>query len=230
MSRQRYSIRLADGGSQQFVLDVGRRKKLSMTFVEGELTVRVPYGCPNKQINEFIVSNTGWIRKNLDEQNKRIGLPRSFEQGERIRLLGQEYTINYVISDSYFKPFLDRSLLNVAVQEHSTMIYKQAQVNGFIDALALETVTDCMERMSALVGRKPAKVTLRSMTSRWGSCSTSGNISINCKVVQFPVECIEYVCVHELCHMDHMDHSEQFWAQVERFCPDWKKLRDQMKR
>lgn len=229
MSRQKYTIRLADGSVQLFTLDVGRRKQLSMTFVEGQLCVRVPYGCQNKQINDFLVSNTDWIKKNMLEQKSRIGLPKTYEQGERIRLLGKVCQIEYVVSDSYFKPYLSEDKLCVAVQQQSDMSYKKAQADAFISALALETVNDCMKKMSELIGKTPAKVTLKSMTSRWGSCSSKGNISINYKVVQFPVECIEYVCVHELCHMEHMDHSKEFWALVERFCPDWKRLRSIMK-
>ena len=229
MSRQRFTIRLADRGVIPFTLDVGRRKKLTLTFVEGELAVRVPYGCTNREINDFIVSNTDWIRKRQTELSSSIGLPRTFEQGEKIRLLGETRQLNYVVSDKYFEPYLDGELLNVAVRSDSTQTYKRAQVESFIKALALETVTDCMSRMSELTGLAPQKLRLGSMSSRWGSCSSNGNISINYKVVQFGIDCIEYVCVHELCHLKHMDHSKQFWELVGKFCPDWKRLRDKMK-
>lgn len=229
MSRKKYTIRLSDGSVQPFVLDVGKRKRLSMTFVESELTVRVPYGCSSKQVNDFIVTNTDWIKKNSFLHSQHIGLPKTFEQGERIRLLGREYTITYLQSETYFKPYLSEKELVVAVQQSSSESYKKTLVEEFIQTLAFETVSECMNRMSALVGKKPAKVTLKSMTSRWGSCSSRGSISVNYKVIQYPLECIEYVCVHELCHMEHMDHSKEFWAMVERFCPDWKTLRDQMK-
>lgn len=229
MSKQQYTVRLSDGSVQAFVLDVGKRKRLSMTFVEGELYVRVPYGCSKRQINEFILSNTDWIKKNNAEQSKRVGLPKTYENGERIRLLGKQYEIEYTLSDKYFKPYLSGDKLCVAVCEQSTLTYKKSQVDGFINMLAAETVIECMERMSVIVGETPTKLTLRSMTSRWGSCSSKGHICINYKIVQFPIECIEYVCVHELCHMRHMDHSKQFWELVEQFCPDRERLREIMK-
>lgn len=229
MSRQRFTIRLSDGGTIPFTLDVGRRQKLTLTFVEGELAVRVPYGCTNRQINDFIVSNTDWIRQRQNEINSSPGLPRTFEQGEKIRLLGEIKQINYVVSDKYFEPYLDGELLNAAVRPDSTQTYKREQIESFIKALALETVTDCMTRMSGLTGLAPQKLRLGSMTSRWGSCSAKGSISINYKVIQFGIDCIEYVCVHELCHLKYMDHSKQFWELVGRYCPDWKHLRDKMK-
>lgn len=229
MGRQRFTVRLADGSPVTFTLDVGRRKRLSMTFVEGELTVRVPYGCPNKQINDFIVSNSDWIRKNSAEINSRIGLPKSYEQGEKIRLLGKVYELRFVQSEKYFKPYLEEDKLITAVQPGSTWEYRTAQIDEFIRTLAVETVMDRMQMVSAKTGLRPERIKFRSMTSRWGSCSSKGSITINYKIVQFPAECIEYVCIHELCHLKHMDHSKAFWDLVSSFCPDWKHLRDEMK-
>ena len=229
MSRQRYSVRLADESTIEFTLDVGKRRRLTMTFVEGELTVRVPYGCSNKRINDFIVSNSDWIKKNSAMLNDRIGLPKSYEQGEKIRLLGKVYELCFKLSDNYFKPYLCEDKFMIAVRPDSTQSYKQAQIDEFIRCLAKDTVMDCMQKMSEKVGLRPERLTLKSMTSRWGSCSSKGSISINFKVIQFPIECIEYVCIHELCHIEHMDHSKEFWAKVESFCPNWKQLRDEMK-
>ncbi len=75
------------------------------------------------------------------------------------------------------------------------------------------------------MGKAPQKLTVKTMSSRWGSCTSKGNIAINSKVVQFSRECIMYVCIHELCHLEHMDHSKDFWAMVEKYCPDWKRIR-----
>ncbi|MBQ3936578.1 MAG: M48 family metallopeptidase [Ruminococcus sp.] len=228
MSRQKYTIRLPDGTVQPFVLDVGRRRTLSLAFVENELRVRVPYGYSNKEINDLILSNSEWIISQKQKNSSRIGLPQTYAQGEKIRLLGKIYTISYRCSEKYFKPHLDEDELVTAVRPESTQSYKKAQVDAFINELAYKTITDCMNAMCQRVGLYPSKVTVKSMTSRWGSCSAKGNIAINYKTVQFPRECIEYVCVHELCHIKHMDHSKAFWAMVSLYCPDWKRLRSIM--
>lgn len=228
MSKQRFTIRLPDGTIQPFVLDVGQRRSMSLAFVENELRVRVPYGCSNKVINDLILANSEWIMKQNKRISTRIGLPQSYEHGEMIRLLGREVRINYQISDNYFKPHLTQTELVVAVRADSDTVYKKAQVDEFIRDLAVSTITDCMKRMSERSGLSPAKVTVKSMTSRWGSCSAKGNIAINYKTVQFPIECTEYVCVHELCHLKYMDHSKQFWDMVSLYCPDWKRIRRSM--
>ncbi len=228
MSRQKYTIRLPDGTVQPFVLDVGRRRTLSLAFVENELRVRVPYGYSNKEINDLILSNSEWIISQKQKNSSRIGLPQTYAQGEKIRLLGKIYTISYRCSEKYFKPYLDEDELVTAVRPESTQSYKKAQVDAFINELAYKTVADCMNAMCQRVGLYPSKVTVKSMTSRWGSCSAKGNIAINYKTVQFTRECTEYVCVHELCHIKHMDHSKAFWAMVSLYCPDWKRLRSIM--
>lgn len=229
MSRQRSEIRLDEQTTVGFLLDVGRRYRSSISFVEGELVVRVPYGFTSGQVEELMISNKDWIIRNLKKQSERIGLPQSYQDGEKIMLLGEVTEICYIPSESYFRPYLRDGRLCVATGEFYELSFIKKQIDDFICALAVEVVSERMKQMSSLVGSSPNRLTFRSMTSRWGSCSSKGNICINYKLIQFPVECIDYVCIHELCHLKHMDHSKQFWALVESFCPDWKKLRERMK-
>ena len=67
-------------------------------------------------------------------------------------------------------------------------------------------------------------------SSRWGSCSADGNISLNAKLLLFPPEIVEYVMIHELCHRREMNHSAAFWREVTAFLPDWKIRRSALKR
>lgn len=74
-------------------------------------------------------------------------------------------------------------------------------------------------------GKKPARISVRYMTSRWGSCSANGNISLNVYLLDVETELFDYVLIHELSHLYQMNHSPAFWAQVSRYCPDYKKCR-----
>jgi hypothetical protein len=67
------------------------------------------------------------------------------------------------------------------------------------------------------------------MTASWGRCSSEGNISMNYKVIAYPKKNIDYVCIHELAHLRHMNHSRDFWALVEKYCPDYRQIRDSMR-
>jgi predicted metal-dependent hydrolase len=86
-----------------------------------------------------------------------------------------------------------------------------------------------MKKMIAVTGLVPDKVTVKPMSASWGRCISNRHISINSKVIVFDRDCISYVCLHELCHLVHMNHSPEFWALVEKYCPDYKQIKTIMK-
>ncbi|MCD7783298.1 MAG: M48 family metallopeptidase [Firmicutes bacterium] len=87
---------------------------------------------------------------------------------------------------------------------------------------ALEVIPARVRYYSKLVGVNYGRITVRNLVSRWGSCSEGGNLGFNCLLMLCPPEVVDYVVVHELCHIVHMNHSEEYWAEVERVMPDYK--------
>ena len=73
------------------------------------------------------------------------------------------------------------------------------------------------------------KITIRDQKTRWGSCSGTGNLSFNFRLMLAPPRVLDYVVVHELCHLTHMNHSKDFWNMVERILPDYKEQRKWLK-
>lgn len=221
---------ITKGGERiDLVLDTGKRTRWTLAVSEGRLTVRVPYNFRTDQVKTFIEDNLEWIHSALERSAERCGLPQTFENGEHIRLLGSDLVITAVDSDRYFSPEIREGKLLVAVCGTAGYEYMVRQVKGFIGELAAAEIRTAMEKCSKLMGLFPKKVTVKDMSASWGRCSSSGNISVNYKVVTYSRTHIEYVCIHELAHLVHMDHSPQFWELVGRFCPDWKKLRDEMR-
>lgn len=86
-------------------------------------------------------------------------------------------------------------------------------------------VYECAQKMG--VGYK--RVSIRCQKTLWGSCTSKGNLSFNCLLMMLPEDVIGYVIIHELCHLREMNHSRRFWAEVERYCPDYRRLRKQLK-
>ena len=79
------------------------------------------------------------------------------------------------------------------------------------------------------VGVTWEKITIRAQRSRWGSCSRQGNLNFNCLLMLAPSEIRDYVVIHELCHRKYLNHSAQFWAEMERYCPDYRIRRKWLK-
>ena len=86
-----------------------------------------------------------------------------------------------------------------------------------------------MERLNhyaPLIGRSPGRVTVREQRTKWGSCSSQGNVNFNWKLIMAPKEALDYVVIHELCHLYEFNHSSKFWARVEKYQPDYAIWRD----
>ncbi len=79
-------------------------------------------------------------------------------------------------------------------------------------------VAACAKR----IGITYNKITIRAQVSRWGSCSSNSNLNFNCLLILCPSEVLEYVVIHELCHISHRNHSKYFWSMVEKYCPNYK--------
>lgn len=73
-------------------------------------------------------------------------------------------------------------------------------------------------------------ITIRNQKTRWGSCSSKGNLNFNYQLYYLPDELLDYVVIHELAHRRYMDHSKEFWAEVEKYCPGYRERRQQLKK
>jgi len=105
-------------------------------------------------------------------------------------------------------------LMNEAPKLSSSELYSLAQK-------ALDVIPERVKHYAALVGVDYGRVTIRAQKTRWGSCSTKGNLNFNCLLMLAPPETLDAVVVHELCHRKVMDHSPAFYAEVLRVMPDY---------
>lgn len=94
---------------------------------------------------------------------------------------------------------------------------------------ALSVIPKRVEHFAPLVGVSYGNITIRSQRTRWGSCSSRGNLNFNCLLMLVPEKVRDYVVVHELCHRKEMNHSPRFWAEVEKILPDYRESRRWLK-
>ncbi len=94
---------------------------------------------------------------------------------------------------------------------------------------AMQIIPQRVTFFAPLIGVGYGRITIRNQRTRWGSCSSQGNLNFNCLLMLAPPEVADYVIVHELCHRKEMNHSARFWAEVERILPDYKECRKWLK-
>jgi predicted metal-dependent hydrolase len=89
---------------------------------------------------------------------------------------------------------------------------------------ARRRLSERLDMLGARLGLRPRAVSIRRQHTRWGSCSSTKTISLNARLLFLPLALVDYVLIHELCHLEEMNHSHRFWAMVERYVPDFRAL------
>ena len=141
-----------------------------------------------------------------------------FIEGRRMTLrLSQGRRVRGEIADGEFRLSLPHPECDADVR---------AAIRSALSARALARIRERLAYYIPRVGRAPGRIAIRDQKSRWGSCSRKGNLNFNWKLIMAPPEALDYVVVHELCHLYEFNHSPRFWALVEAQMPDyeaWKK-------
>ena len=96
--------------------------------------------------------------------------------------------------------------------------------------VAEKEVEQAMEKTRKMVGLAPEEYRIKKVKTVWGSCSSNKKITINQNLMMYSRKAIEYVVLHEVCHLRYMNHSKKFWAMVEKYMPDYKKAEKELKK
>jgi len=202
-----------------------KRKTLSLIVeTDGTLTVRAPLRMKDTDIRRFIEEKKGWINQKQAKALKDAVAPRQFVDGESFLYLGKEVTLRIVpngnsalMMDGIFK--LTKSAQLRAESVFEDWYKKQAR----------KVLSERVIFFAHKYGFKVGKIRISSARTRWGSYSSKGTLSYTWRLVMAPLEIIDYVVVHELCHSKELNHSKAFWAQVEAILPDYKWRRKWLK-
>lgn len=208
-----------------YTIDRSKRRHLYLCIREGKLLVKAPNRMPNSVIRRIVEEKSDWIRGKLQEMP--VVEPKHYCAGELFPILGKTYPLVFQIRPQgrAVKAELGESGLLVRVpahlQESGLTGQVQAAVENFYRDYAKTELLRMTEQISSITGLVPEKVTIRKMSASWGRCSASGRISLNWKLICCCPAAIEYVILHELCHLKIMDHSNRFWRMVALYMPDY---------
>ena len=229
--------RTIDFGSRKIAYTLHRSdlKRLRIV-VAPELTVDVfaPKNADDKAVHAAIMKKASWIARKLNtlEAYHPLPAPKRYISGETLVYLGRQYRLKVEQGPRQPAKLLGRFLW-VSVKDKSDTQYVRKAVVSWYRKRANETLARYMEKCFAIASRHgvPTPIpVIRTMKRRWGSCSPRGRITLNSNLIQVPIHCIEYVIVHELCHLKHHNHSKLFYSLLTRCQPDWRKRKETLDR
>ena len=207
------------------VLVVRKRQKNMYLSVRPDGTIRVTCqaGTSDGEIIAFVSSHADWLRTRVSSAKQRARtVELEYISGDTVPLWGRFLSLRVRDERPYGAAFDGEQIL-LRAPAASTRDERAALIELFYRAQMKAAVPPLLRRWQPFLGVEVSGLTVRSMTSRWGSCNTrTGRVCLNLRLVEKDPRCLEYVVVHELCHRKEMNHSRRFWAEVEKVVPDYK--------
>ncbi len=181
---------------------------------EKGLSVTMPRHYDHKNVPAYLTSKTRWILRHLNQLKNELScaevdtnapqVPLCY-QGSPIQSFGEDHKKTYSLLDG------------TLVDYHGVLSWLQQKALKIIPARAL--------LYSGIIGVNFNKISIRDQKTRWGSCSHKGNVNFNWRLIMAPEAVLDYVIIHELCHLKRMSHSKAFWNEVTKYCSDWRDQR-----
>lgn len=213
------------------VIRTNRRKSADVRVEDGAVSIVVPKGLGSDRITQILDDKRQWIKNKIYLHQDAMPVSRKdYVSGESFTYLGRNYRLK--VNRGHFKPVkLVQGRLVVTVPNDGTEpphMIRNALVRWYKHHAELK-LQEKSKRYAAMIGVEPTGVGIKTFKSRWGSCSAKGKIDFNWKIIMAPNRMVDYVVVHELCHLIHHDHSPRFWKEVERVVPDYQACKEWLK-
>lgn len=218
-----------------YTVSKAKIKNIYISIQNGEVVIKAPWYATSTQIQSIVEEKREWIMRKLSEYNSSPRKVKEYEDGERFQVLGESYFLNIYYKD------INNAVLNVengkievvlpldyADKDNSDQIKKM--IDKMYHMLAEKEVELAMEKTRKMVGLAPEEYRIKKTKSVWGSCSSNKKITINQDLMMYSRKALEYVVLHEICHLKYMNHSKKFWAMVEYYMPDYKEAEKELKR
>jgi predicted metal-dependent hydrolase len=206
------------------ITEIVRTKRKTISIVvnnKGELIVRAPLKTPAAFIEDLVQKKSSWIHEKqaeMAERNKRYRVW-EFREGQVVMYLGSPLCLLF-----------DRNIQEVTNIDGRLIIpweiadKKQAVVTWY-KAQARDVIGERLQHYASLTGLQYKAFKITGATRRWGSCSSKGSLNFSWRLIMCPLSAIDYVVVHELSHLEHLNHSKEFWQKVKLVLPHYQTQR-----
>ncbi|MEJ2000892.1 MAG: SprT family zinc-dependent metalloprotease [Maritimibacter sp.] len=190
-----------------------RRLSLRVSRLDGRVTLTLPKNASRRHALAFAEDQAGWIRRQLAGQAQGTRpMP-----GTQLPIGGEAQKI--LTNHGLRSPRLTEAGIEVPARDPERT---PARLAAFLKLEARSALAEAVEHYADALGVTHGKITLRDTRSRWGSCSSTGDLMFSWRLIMAPPEVLDYVVAHEVAHLIEMNHSRAFWAVVAQVCPDYK--------
>mgnify|MGYP000432678276 CR=1 FL=1 len=219
-----------------------RRKTLGLQVKQGEIIVRAPVFLSDEQINGFIHQKSDWLKSKLEQQKTHpVSQPFSFTQGSFIWINGERKKLNITfqaiaqvldLKDEIrvVLPLKSRHHHNKLSSEELTKQRVKKQLECWFKLQASKYISNRLPKFSLQTNLVPKSFKIRQYKARWGSCNSRDELSFNYLLMMAPYWVVDYVIIHELCHLRHLNHSKDFWQLVAHHNPEFKQAKVWLKK
>lgn len=220
------------------VLRSRRRKRTIALGIEptGEVLVRAPFHIPHSRLIEVVESKRGWIIKKLRSlDNISPVVKKEFVSGESFPYLGRHLRLKIRQGHHTNKPVVNigRGRLEVLLNTASNGI-RIEEIKGAVvfwyKTQAARYIPERVKIYAKKMGLAEPTILIRNQQKIWGSCNAKGVLRFNWRMMMAPVSLIDYVVVHELCHLKHKNHAVPFWKYLHTIMPDYEKRKEALRR
>lgn len=214
--------------TKNYTIKYSKRKTLGLYITKNaEIEVRVPNGTPKKVIEDFVNHHQHWINNHHGAVARQVEERENFELqfGTNLLFLGCKFPLVPVEKSAFgFDGQRFYADAQMSAEELKTSLV------GIYRTLAKKVLSMMVEDLGKHMGLKPKAVKINGARTRWGSCSSAGNLNFSWYLVMAEETTIRYVVVHELAHLVEMNHSPNFWGMVEKVLPNYKEEREKLKK
>ena len=212
------------------IIRTDRVKSASIDVEDNLVKVTVPKNLSDERIEELIKGRILWIKQKLALQASAIvSKPKEYVDGEAFAYLGRNYRLKCAkgVEESVK---LKSGYLNVTTKNGKrNSEHLKAVVEQWYRTKALSRLNDKTRRYSAILKVEPTSINLKDYKAMWGSCSPKGVVSYNWRIILAPHKIVDYIVVHELCHLIEPNHSSKYWKQVMSVIPDYENSKEWLK-
>ena len=206
-----------------------KRRSIGLQINDHGLTVSMPLRATEKWLHSVLQEKSAWVVNKLENWQSKKAPVQKWENGESILFRGESYTLRIVSGLLRAAPALTETELIIPVYDTSNQRAIFKKILLWYKREAEQVFKECVEHFAPLMNVSPKELKLTSAKTQWGSCTTQGVIRLNWQLVTMPLHLIDYVVVHELAHLQEMNHSAAFWLVVEGACPDYLTVRKELK-